>query len=247
MDEKQQRIKEKLNELLGKDAGYFGRIPTWGQRPTPYEYIGYILSEPIDETLVKMTDVQTKKLVRMLFHFEIHAGPLKKLLQLKPDGHSDLFSDIAWSHFMTVVMFGLLEIAVKDTEFAIYDRRSYLKKKESIVNFLEKNLPDGIKKSIAERYKVENGTAPLKEKTFAAVIHHLWHEIRSGFVHEGNISSKGMERYTFSGGMGSEEDPIRISSDVSMPELLQITWQAILNSWGYAGTLEHPRYERGSK
>lgn len=245
MDENQKRIKTKLEELLEQKAGYFGRVYTWGQRPTDYEYVGYVLSEPIDETLMEMSEEQIKKLVRILLHFEIHAGPLKKLLHVEPDKHNDLFSDIAWSHFMTVVMFGMLEIAVKDTQYAIY-RGAFLDKQKSFVSFMEGNLAQKIKEDIVNRYRVEDGTAPLSEKTFSGVIRHLWHEIRSGFVHEGSIISKGMEWTTLSG-MGSEENPIRIGRDVPMQELLQITWQAILNSFGYHGTLELPRHERGSK
>lgn len=240
MDENQ-RIKAKLEELLSEEAGYFGRINTWGQRPTEHEYIGYVLSEPIDEMLIKMTEEQRKKFVRILLYFEIHAGPLKKLLHVEPGKHRDLFSEIAWSHFMTIVMFGMLEIAVKNTQFAIY-RGSLLNKQESFVTFMEGNMSQKVKADIAERYKVEKGTLPLTEKTFPAVIRHLWHEIRSGFVHEGSPSSKGMEWTTLSG-IGSAEDPITVGNDVPMQELLQITWQAILNSFGYKGTLELPLYK----
>jgi hypothetical protein len=246
MDEDLKRIKAKLEELLSQENGYFGRIYTWGQRPTDYEYVGYVLSEPIDGVLEGMSVEERQKLVRILFHFEIHAAPLKKLLRIEPGEHNDLFSDIAWSHFMTVIMFGMLEVAAKDTSFAVY-RGSYLNKQESIVRFLEGNLPDEVKADIADRYKVEQGTSPLEEKSFSGVVRHLWHEIRSGFVHEAGIGSKGMEWHTLSGGMGSEEDPIQIGSDVPMQELLQITWQAILNSFGYKGTLELPRRDRGSK
>jgi hypothetical protein len=44
-------------------------------------------------------------------------------------------------------------------------------------------------------------------------------------------------------GIGSQEDPIVLGSDVPMQELLQITWQAILNSYGYTGQLILPTYE----
>jgi len=243
MTDEQKRIVDKLNELLSAESGYFGRIDTWGQRPNKYERVGYVLSKPFDETLVKMSLNQRKKLVRILFYFEIHARPLGKLLEVEEGKSPDLFSDMAWSHFMTVIMFGMLEVAVRDTEWAIYNDRWHLKKGESIENFLVAHLPEKTKTHIADKYKVEGGTAPLTEKSFSGVIRHLWQEIRSGFVHEGNIQNKGLEWYRLSG-MGSKEDPMTIASDIPMQELLQITWQAILHSFGYKGSLELPKYER---
>lgn len=47
--------------------------------------------------------------------------------------------------------------------------------------------------------------------------------------------------------MGTEDDPIRTKTDVPMPEWLQLTWQAILNSYGYKGKLEHPKLNRAKK
>lgn len=235
------KINQKLVEVLSQDKGYFGRVDTWGQRPTKYEYIGYELTEDFLPTLEKMSDEQQKNLTMIVTHFEIHAHPLKNILAAEEGEHTlyKFYSEISWSQFMTVVMFGILELAIKGK------RKSWLNsKRQKIVKFLEDNLPIEVKNDIAKRYKVEEVFKYNKEiKTFSDVINHLWYEVRSGFIHDGGIESRGMEWSSLKG-MGSQEDPITISQDVPMQELLQITWQAILNSFGYKGQLKLPKYKR---
>ena len=235
------KLNQKLVEVLSQESGYFGRVDTWGQRSTKYEYIGYELTEDFLPILEKLTDEQRKSLTMIVMHFEIHAQPLKYILKAEEGEHtlSKFYSEISWSQFMTVVMFGMLELVIKGK------RKSWLdSKRKKIVKFLEDNLPNEVKNDIANRYKVEDVFKYEKEiKTFSDVINHLWYEVRSGFIHDGGIESRGMEWSSLKG-MGSKEDPITISQDVPMQELLQITWQAILNSFGYKGQLKLPRYKR---
>ncbi len=240
MAEKEIELNQKLIEVLSQEKGYFGRVDTWGQRPTKYEYVGYELTEDLLPVLKAMSDKQLTNLRMIILHFEIHAIPLKNLLTAEQGEHSldKLWSEISWSQFMTVVMFGMLELAIKGK------RKGWLQSKGvKIVKFLEENLPSEIKNDIAKRYKVEEVFKyPREIKTFADVIDHLWSEVRSGFIHDGGIESRGMEWSSLKG-IGSKDDPITILQNVPMQELLQITWWAILNSFGYKGQLKLPKYK----
>jgi hypothetical protein len=234
------KISQKLIEVLSQERGYFGRVATWGQGPTKYEYIGYELTEDFLSVLENLPDEKRKNFVMILTHFEIHAHPLKSLLtSAEEQSFYKLYFEISWSQFMTVVMFGMLELAIKGK------RRGRLElKRERIVRFLEDNLPTETKNDIAKRYKIEKIFKYKKEiKTFSDAINHLWFEVRSGFIHDGGIESRGME-WTNLEGIGSKENPLTFSSDVPMQELLQITWQAILNSFGYKGLLKLPKHKR---
>jgi hypothetical protein len=235
-----EKIEQKLVEVLSQEKGYFGQIYTWGQRPTKYEYVGYELSVDFMSILPTLSEEERVCLVKIINYFEIHAAPLQKMLSERKETLQDIYSDWAWSHFMTVVMFGMLEVAVKLSPCAEYDSRGYLRKYVSIRNFLETNLPQTTRDGIVKRYKTETG-ATLN--SFSEVIEHLWDEIRSGFVHEAGIHYKGLEWSTLSG-MGSKDDPIKFETDVPMQELLQMTWQAILNSFGYKGLLKLPKYKK---
>ncbi len=234
------KINQKLIEVLSKEKGYFGRVYTWGQLPTKYEYIGYELNSDFLPTLQKMSEEQRKNLVKIINYFDIHASSLKKMLDSdKKESPYDFYSEWAWSHFMTIVMFGMLEVAVKITNCARYkdNNNLYLKKYESIKNFLEMFLSQKIREDITKTYKTEDGAIL---SSFSEVIKHLWDEIRSGFIHEAGVHYKGLEWNTLKG-LGSEENPITIEIDVPMQELIQITWQAILNSYGYTGSLSLPK------
>ena len=231
---------KKLIEILSKEKGYFGRVNTWRQSPTEYEYVGYELDTDFSQTLQSMSENQRKNLSRIINYFEIHVNPLKKML----DGDTNktlygLYSEWAWSHFMTVVMFGMLEFAVKLIPCAKYDSKGYLRKYVSTKSFMETYLSEDVRNDIVKRYKTETGN---KLNSFAEVIDHLWHEIRSGFIHEAGIHSKGLEWGTLKG-MGTQKDPITIETDIPIQELMQITWQAILNSYGYKGLLKLPKYK----
>lgn len=241
-EEEFQKFNGNLIEMIGPECGFFGRVNTWGQRPTEYEYIGYVLSQDFLPTLKQISPEQRKLLAMIMIYFEMHMRPLKRLLEKEKEHLYNFYSDHAWSHFATMVMFGMLEIAVKG------ERGIWLKSKGvRIREFLENNLPSEIQVDIAKRYKVEELFKPKKPITdFGSVVDHMWEEVRGGFVHDAGIQSRGMEWSTLKG-LGSKEDPIRIHSDVPMQEWLQLTWQAILNSLGYKGTLELPRYEIGSK
>lgn len=237
-----QEINNKLIDILSQEKGYFGKVYTWGQRSTDYEFVGYELDTDFFETLKNMSDEQVKNLVRIINYFEIHVGPLKKMLgDNKKETTLDFYSEWAWSHFMTVVMFGILEVAVKINPCVKYKdkNKKYIAKCESIKLFLETYLPQDVRNSLTERYKTENG---VKLQSFAEVIKHLWNEIRSGFIHEASVYYKGLEWSTLKG-VGSKEDPLTIETDVPVQELMQITWQAILNSYGYIGLLRLPKYK----
>lgn len=243
------RINKRLTDLIGKEEGLFGHVNTWGLRPTSYEFIGYELSIDFLPTLQNMSQVQKDNLKAIMAYFEIHAKPLKLLLEKVQNqkGSTDtIFIEMAWSHFMTVIMFGMLEVAVKITTIAELNEFGGLKNKGNTLKlFLEKNLSQDIKDSIVKRYRVESFFAPKKIFTsFSDVVEHIWQEIRSGFIHEAGLQSKGMEWTTLGEGLGTESDPIKIKSDVPMPEWLQIAWQAILNSYGYKGFLRHPKYKK---
>lgn len=231
-------INKKLLEILGEEKGYFGHIYTWGQRPTKYEYIGYELTEDFLSTLQNMPEMQTRNLVKIMNYFEIHANPLKKLLNTDIEDFYAIYAETAWSHFMTVIMFGMLEIAVKKESRRLDYKQLKIKK------FLENNLPQETRDDIANRYLVEELSNYGKTiNNFSDVVDHLWLQIRSGFIHDGGFESRGLEWHQIDG-IGTEENPITFIPDVPMQELLQITWQAILNSYGYKGRLELPRYKK---
>lgn len=59
-----EKINKKLVEVLGPERGYLGRIFTWGQKPTEYEFIGYELTGDFSNTLKNMSDEQKKALLR---------------------------------------------------------------------------------------------------------------------------------------------------------------------------------------
>jgi len=237
------KINRILVETLSQEKGYFGRVFAWGNGPTEYKYIGYELSEDFLSTLQKMSNDQKENLVRIINYFNIYAVPLKNLLTTSEKEQLYRFNyETAWSHFMTVIMFGMLEIAVKG-------KRGYFlnRKREKIKNFLEINLPKEIKESIAERYHVEEIFKYKKKiENFSDVVDHLWDQIRSGFIHDVGIEARGLE-WGWLEGIGTKENPITLKSDVPMQELLQITWQAILNSYSYKGILELPKLKKIEK
>jgi hypothetical protein len=234
------KTNRKLVELLSPERGYFGRVPTYGQRPKKYEFIGYELSEDFLPTLQNMSESQRKNLIDIMNYFEIHAHPLRKLLDIKQEEQLyKFYSKLAWSHFMTVVMFGMLEMATKGERGVQLSR-----KHQRMKDFLEENLPEEIKESIVERYSVEEISDYEEEiESFSDVVDHLWHQIRSGFIHDAGVESKGLEWHELTG-VGTKDDPITIKSDVPMQEWLQITWQAILNSYGYTGSLDLLKYKK---
>lgn len=230
-------INQKLIEILGKEKGYFGYVPTYGQRPTEYEYIGYELSEDFSPILENMTEDQQKNFVDIMNYFEIHLRPLKKLLDTnEKDLFEKFYNNLAWSHFATVVMFGMLELAIKGRrEDKLNDKGKKIKE------FLINNLPENIQKSITERFKVEEVFNHKKIiSNFSDVVDHMWEEIRCGFIHKASIESKGFDWFSFQG-MGTKENPISVKSDVPMQEWLQLTWQSILNYYGYKGVLRLPK------
>ena len=242
MSENVSKISQHLKDVLGPEKGYFGRVSTWGQTPNKYEQIGFVPTEDFEPMLLSMTDEQRKNLVMVMTYFEIHAHPLKNLLNAnEPEQLYKFYSEIAWSHFATVVMFGMLEVAVKGKKgLWLNNKGSKIKK------FLEDNLSQETKDDVVRRYSVEEMFKHTKPKIFSEVVDHLWEHVRGGFVHDVGIESKGLEYGTLIG-MGTEDDPIRTKTDVPMPEWLQLTWQAILSSYGYKGKLEHPKLNRTSK
>jgi hypothetical protein len=246
MSEEIVKLQTAIIDVLSPEKGYFGRNDTFGQRPTKYEYIGYELSTDILPTLEKLGEDSQKDLSRIVTYFEIHANPLKRLLMT--EGKHDLYqfyADIAWSHFMTVTMFGMLEMAVRFAREGKYSENGeLLNKGETIKLFLENNLEQKIKDEIAENYVTDEIFGYKKKiETFSDVIDHMWRKIRCEFVHNGGLESKGLEWTTLKG-LGSKENPITVGQDVPMQEWLKITWQAILHSFGYTGSLQLPKYKR---
>ena len=243
MSEKElKNINSKLIDVLSEDKGYFGRINTWEQRLTKYEFIGYKLDTDFLTILDKMSPEQKKNLVKIINYFDIHAGSLKRMLvEDKKESLYDFYSEWAWSHFMTVVMFGMLEVAVKITDCVVWNnkKKRYINKHKSIKSFLETYLPQNIRNDLVKKYKTEDD---ITLNSFSEVVEHLWIEIRSGFIHDAGINYKGLEWTTFEG-VGTKEDPITIGEDVPMQELMKITWLAILRSYGYQGSLELPKYK----
>jgi hypothetical protein len=239
MSENVQKINQHLKEILGPQNGYFGRVSTWGQGASEYESIGFVLTEDFEPVLSSMTNDQRKNLFMIMTYFEIHIHPLKNLLNAEKSGTLyKFYSEIAWSHFAMVVMFGMLEVATKG------QKGLWLKNKgKNIKKFLENNLSQEIKDDIVKRYSIEEIFERAKPKTFGEVVDHLWEQVRGGFVHDVGIESKGLEYNSFVG-VGSKEEPLRIKQDVPMPEWLQLAWQAILNSYGYKGKLEHSKLDK---
>lgn len=236
MSDSVQKISRYLKDILGPEKGYFGRVQIWWQMPNKYKQIGFVPTEDFEPMLLSMTEEQRKNLVMVATYFEIHACPLKNLLNAnEPEQLCKFSSEIAWSHFATVVMFGMLEVAVKG------QRGLWLNNKgPKIRKFLEDNLPQETKDGVVCRYSTEEIFKHKKADTFGDVIDHLWKYVRCGFVHDVGIEYKGLDYGTLIG-MGTQDDPIRSKTDVPMQEWLQITWQAILNSCGYKGVLEHPK------
>lgn len=237
MQDDKQKTNQVLTEVIGLKNGYFGRIFNWSQETRPYSYIGFELTEDFSSTLNEMTEAQHDVLKRIIMYFEIHMRPLKNMLNASDNEHRAhrFYTEIAWSHFSTLIMFGMLEIAIKT------NHRNLQNKGQKICAFLNENLPEETKQSITSRYSNRGTSINERSQSFTAIVDHLWTEIRSGFVHEGSIHSIGLENIEFSRATGTKEDPIIVTSNVPMYEWLQATWQAILNSYGYKGELVHPK------
>ncbi len=244
MQKNRQQTHQKLIEILGQENGYFGRVFNWGEEIRPYSNIGFEFTEDFDSTLCIMTDKEHDSLKRIMTYFELHMRPLKNMLSSSDYEHriNRFSTEIAWSHFSTVIMFGMLEIAVKGGPRAGLDGYGNLKDKgRCLRDFLDQNLPEETKRDITSRYSNRGTSLNERSQSFITILDHLWREIRSGFIHEGSIHSIGLENIEFSHSAGTREDPIKITSNVPMYEWLQMTWQAILNSYGYTGKLVHPR------
>ena len=98
MSEELIKINQKLIEILSPERGYFGCVFTWGQRPTAYEYIGYKLTEDFSSTLQNMSEEQKKNLVTIMNYFEMHAHPLRNLLDNRQEEQLyKFYSEVAWS------------------------------------------------------------------------------------------------------------------------------------------------------
>ena len=184
---------------------------------------------------------QYSNFFKIVTYFEIHASPLSKLFIVDEEDFLDKFnSEIAWSHFMTLILFGMIEIACKRVYPDDISKKGDLKDKgKNIKKFLNEYLDEELKLDIAKRYKVDNKFSEgISIEKFDDVVDHLWSNIRCGFVHDATIESKSLESYSMSG-LGSEDDPIKLATDVAVHEWVKIIWQAILKSHGYMGTLDY--------
>ncbi|QQS22736.1 hypothetical protein IPM19_03850 [bacterium] len=162
--------------------------------------------------------------------------PLKSILESHTEMSLDRFyAETAWSHFAIVIMFGLLEVAVKVGKgIAIEDFLG--DKGREIKAFFVKYLDVERQTKIAEDYKPIDDTRKLT--TFEDVVQDMWDEYRSGFVHSVGVHSVPHEPVSF--GDGGEKDGIpviAISKEVPVFTWLIITWQAIFKSLGFKGNL----------
>ncbi len=231
-----QEINQKLKDVIGPNNNYFGRLQIPLKSPAEFKQLGIIPTEDFEQMLFNITEEQQKNLVMIMNYFEIHTRPLKNMLDFdEKEQLYKLYSEIAWSHFATVVMFGMLELATKGK------RGLWLNNKGGkIKKFLENNLSDDTKKDIVSRYSTEDIFKRKKITNFSDVIDHLWENIRGEFIHDAGVESKGLDYETLVG-IGTKDDPICIKTDVPMQEWLKITWQAILNSYDYKGILQFNR------
>ncbi len=236
------KVNEKLISLLSEETGLFGKIYSWGYGTNEkYVNVGVELSDDFYPVLENMDINQYSNFFKIITYFEIHASPLSKLFHInEKDFLDEFYSKIAWSHFITLILFGMIEIACKRVYPDEVDTRGNLKEKgNNIKKFLNQYLADELKLDITKRYKVDDTFSEgVNIEKFDDVINHLWSSIRCGFVHDATIESKSLESYSMSG-LGSKEDPIRLATDVAVHEWIKIIWEAILKSHGYLGTLEY--------
>lgn len=212
-----------------------------GLRNEEYVNIGIELSDDFCPILESMDINQYSNFFKVVTYFEIHASPLRKLFLIDERDFLDRFnSEIAWSHFMTLILFGMIEIACKRVYPEEVNKKGDLKEKgKNIKKFLNQFMDKELRLDVAKRYKVDDKFSEgINIEKFDDVVDHLWGNIRCGFVHDATIESKSLESYSMSG-MGSEDDPIILTTDVSVHEWMKIIWQAILKSHGYIGTLDY--------
>lgn len=229
-------LNNKLKEVFAKSNGYFGRVYTWGQTETKYVSIGCAPDVDTLGFIQQLNEQEKKNLTRLLTYFEMHGKALKYMLGAETDNQLDnWFIETSWSHFATVIMFGLLEAAIKTVEKkGALDDKLYDKGNE-IKNFLEKYISQEQKISIVEHYKSAN-VIPTKLSNFSEVIDDMWNEHRSGFIHSVGVHAVPLEPHSVSG-IGTKESPLSFPRQVAMYEWLILAWQAILNAYGYKGKL----------
>jgi hypothetical protein len=237
-----EKINDKLNEIFAVSNGYFGTVDTWGLQAAKYVNIGCV---PSLETLdcVKALNVkQLNDLMRMIVYFEMHMKPLKSMIDVQSENTLDKWhKQTAWSHFATVIMFGLIEVAVKTIELN-KDIDEYLNEKgKNIYSFLNKYISEEQQADIVQRYKSKNTIFNRPNVTnFKGVVADLWDEFRSGFVHSAGVHSVPLEPTSITNGGQTKEgyQIMALHTEVPMYEWLIIAWQAILNSYGYKGKLK---------
>lgn len=234
-------IHHTLLRVIDPKSGLFGRGKAYGKNSQAYTNVGFELSTDFEPTLGVMSDAKIDALYKILVYFEAHMHPLQNLLRASDseDARHQHLAKTAWSHFSTVIMFGILEIAVKTNGETPPKPNVELREKgKKISDFLRNNLPPNIKDGVKARYSDEGPLPNGRFKSFEDIIDHLWKVIRGGFVHDDALRSIGVEYIEFSNAVGTLKDPIEITSNVPMQEWLQLTWQAILNSYGYKGILK---------
>lgn len=243
-DEKSiEKVNQSLLRVLSKENGYFGRVFTWGHGANDYEYIGYELTKDFYPVLEDMSSKEIDSLVKIINYFQIHAAPLKEMLPLERSSElPDIFAPTAWSHFMIIIMFGMLEVVAKQSEHKILKDNGYMHKFKSVKAFLRDNLPTDVKKEIVKDYKTPDGS---QLDSFDDILWHLWQDLRSGFVHEAEIKSLGLE-WTEIEGMGTENEPLEFNKNIPMQEWMRYTWLAILRNYGYEGRIELPEIQYGA-
>lgn len=232
----QEKIQKKIEELFDSSQGLFGRVDSWGQTQAKFVRIGCVFDTDLILFLNKLSELQQRSLTRMLTYFEGHMKPLKRMLDTHSESLLDRwFTETAWSHFSVVIMFGLLEAAVKTIELkSDFDTKLYDKGNE-IKKFLVKHISLEQQTEVVKNYKSKD-PAPAKFNNFSEVIDDMWNEYRSGFIHSVRVHAVPLESYSISG-IGTKKDPLSFPRQVAMYEWLILTWQAILNAYGYKGKL----------
>lgn len=230
------RIKERFRNIFTPSSHFFGRTRAFWKAENKFEWVGCVPESGFYDFLGSLSDEEQMQLAKILTYFEIHMGPLRLLLENSED---EIPEGLAWSHFATIIMFGMLEVAVKIIEKnAKFDSRLYDTGKE-LYSFLDKYLENETKESIKRRYKKDQyASNPAPSESFQEVVQHLWAEIRCGFAHSVGIHSVGLE---FGGlRLAGEKDGVPVItnwSNVPMSEWLVVTWKAILTSYGFNGRL----------
>lgn len=221
------KLKERFIDIFSPSSHLFGRVRTHGRSENKFEWNGCAVDKYTFDFVDRLSPAERKDLAKILTYFEIHMRPLRLLLE-----EDEILNEIAWSHFATLIMFGMLEVAVKVRQEGISSDSKLENKGRKIRDFLELHLPDSTKQALTQRYKTNIiRDKSVRKGNFKEVTQHLWEEVRSEFTHSAGIHWLGFE---FGGLEQSNEKGgtvITFWQDVPIQEWLILTWQAIFHSF----------------